>query len=182
MARKKKIPWTKAQLFTLHECWKAAKSRQECLALVTEKLPEMPPPIAWSLIRKLSKSDREWQITTKQKEREKEEQKLAKERNRQKKLQRREEREQEQEWKAQRERLRSLLDVSHVKKISQEVGDDFFFCTDAHQHVCRLSCIFRIFSGYGAFGFSHGGCCEQCERMDEYIPTLEQIIGAKDEK
>lgn len=176
MARKK-MPWTKAQLTTLHECWKAARNRQECLDLVAKKLPEIPPPVAWSLVRKLSHSDREWQMTARQKDRDRDERKLAKERAQQDRLKRREERQRTQEWKEQRETLRTTLKESHVPSIVKEVGTDFFFCTDVRQYVCRLSCIFRVFSEHGTYGFSHGGPCEKCERMDEYIPILEEITG-----
>jgi len=177
MARKKKLPWSKAQLATLHECWKAARNRQECLDLVAKKLPEIPPPVAWSLVRKLSLSDREWQMTARQKDRDRDERKLAKERTRQERLKRRDERQKVHEWREQREILRTTLKESYTKYIAEEIGTDFFFCPDVRQYICRLSCIFRVFSDHDKSGFSHGGFCEKCERMDEYIPTLEKIIG-----
>jgi len=177
---KKKIPWTKAQLTTLHECWKAARNRKECLKLVSEKLPEILPPVAWSLVRKLSRSDREWQMTARQKERERDERRATKERVHQDRLKRREERQLTEEWKEQRGNLRMMLKESHAVPIAKEVGTDFFFCPDVCQHVCRLSCIFRVFSEHEMFGFLHGGPCEKCERMDEYIPVLEKITRRKD--
>lgn len=182
MARKK-MPWSKAQLTALHELWKTARSRQEFLAAVSEKLPGIPPPIAWSLVRKLSRTDREWQMTARQKERDKEERKLAKERARQERLKRRDERQKAQEWRDQRSVLRTSLKTSHAKRVAKEIGTDFFFCPDVRQHVCRLSCVFRVFSETDLYGFSHGGPCEKCERMDEHIPVLERIIGRpSDEK
>jgi hypothetical protein len=178
MARKK-MPWSKTQLAALHECWKAARNRQEFLALVSEK----PPPLAWSLVRKLSRTDREWQMTARQKERDREERKLAKERMRQERLKRRDERQRAQEWREQRGTLRVGLKESHAKRVAKEIGTDFFFCPDVRQYVCRLSCIFRVFSENDMYGFSHGGPCEKCERMDEHIPVLEKIIGRpSDEK
>jgi hypothetical protein len=175
MARKK-TPWSKAQLATLHKCWKEAGSRQEFLTLVSERLAEIPPPVAWSLVRKLSRSDREWEMTARQKERDKEERRLAKERHRQDRLRRRDERQKVQQWKEQREVIRKLLSDAYADLIAKAVGMDFFFCPDMRQHVCRLTCVFRVFSGEGTYGFSHGGPCEKCERMDEHIPALEEIL------
>lgn len=175
MARKK-IPWTKVQLTTLHECWKATRNRQECLDLVAKKLPEIPPPLAWSLVRKLSRSDREWQMTARQKDRDRDERKLAKERSRQDRLKKREERQRNQEWKEQRGTIRTTLKDSHAHGIIAEIGADFFFCPDVRQYVCRLSCIFRVFSEHDTYGFSHGGLCEKCDCMDEHLPALEEII------
>jgi hypothetical protein len=179
---KKKIPWTKAQLATLHECWKTARNRKECLKLVSEKLPEIPPPVAWSLVRKLSRSDREWQMTARQKERERDERRTTKERVRQDRLKRREERQLTEEWKEQRGKLRTELKESHATCVAKEVGTDFFFCPDVRQHICRLSCIFRVFSEREMLGFLHGGPCEKCERMDEYIPVLEKIIRRQNDE
>jgi hypothetical protein len=182
MARKKKLPWTSAQLATLHECWKTSRNRQHCLELVAQKLPEIPPPLAWSLVRKLSRSDRDWQMTARQKEREKDERKLAKERARQDRLKRKDERQKVQEWKEQRETIREGLGERHLKRVAAIVGTDFFFCPDVRQHVCRLSCVFRVFSKQDQYGFAHGGPCEKCERMNEHIPALERIIGRSDDE
>lgn len=182
MPRKKKIPWTKAQLTVLHECWKASHDRRECFALIARRIPEMPPPIAWSLVRKLSRTDPEWQKTARRKERDKEERATAKERVRQERLRRRDERQKIQEWKTQRESLRAQLCEKHAKRVAKEIGTDFFFCSDVRQHVCRLSCVFRVFSGQGVQGFSHGGPCEKCERMDGHIPALEKIVGRSDDE
>lgn len=171
---KRKSPWSKTQLVTLYECWKDSNSRQECLILVSKKLPEMPPPVAWALIRRLSRTDRDWQVTARQKERQKEERKLVKERARQERVRKRSERQQEKEWKGQREALRTTLNKSHVRKVAKEIGSDFFFCPDTHQFVSRLSCIFRVFSN--AVETVCDKKCSDCDRMDSYIPTIERII------
>ena len=176
MARKKKLPWSKAQLTVLHECWKASANRREFLAKISKKLPEIPSPIAWSLVRKLSRTDREWQMTARQKEREREERRAAKERLHQDRLKRRTERQQAQEWREQRTTLKEALDESYAAKISDKIGADFFFCSDMRQYVCRLACIFRVFSDSHVYGFSHGGPCDKCERMDEHIPVLQEIV------
>jgi hypothetical protein len=34
-----------------------------------------------------------------------------------------------------------------------------------------------VFSEHDIYGFSYGGPCEKCDRMDEYIPALEKITG-----
>jgi hypothetical protein len=181
--KRKKTPWSKAQLDTLHECWKVSQSRQKYLELVAQKLPEIAPPVALSLARKLSRSDRDWQMTARRKEREREERKLAKERSRQDRLKRRDERQRAAEWRSQRETIRDGLSETHVSLVAKVVGTDFFFCPDTRQHVCRLSCVFRVFSKDDQYGFAHGGPCVKCERMDEHIPALERIIGGvSDEK
>lgn len=180
--KKKRTPWSKAQLDTLHECWKAANSRQKYLELVAQRLPGIPPPVALSLARKLSRSDRDWQMTARRKEREREENRLAKERSRQDKLRRRDERQRAREWKGQREAIREALSDRHADRVAKEVGTGFFFCPDARQHVCRMSCVFRVFSKDDRYGFSHGGPCERCERMDEHIPALERIIGGSSDE
>jgi len=167
--------WSKAQIATLHECWKTSHNRRECLALVSKKLPGMPPPIAWSLVRKLSRSDHDWQITARQKDREREEQRLIQERIRQDRLKRKDERKKAQEWQDQRRKLRLTLEKSYAKLIAEEIGTDFFFCPDVRQYMCRLACIFRVFSEHDEYG----SLCEKCGRMDEHIPALERIIGVK---
>jgi len=175
--KKRKASWTKAQLDTLHECWKASQTRQKYLELVAQRMPEIPPPTALLLARKLSRSDRDWQMTARRKERECEERQLAKERNRQDRLRRHDERQRAKEWKGQREAIREALSKKHAEQVEEVVGSEFFFCPDTRQHVCHLSCVFRVFSKDDKYGFVHGGPCDKCERMDEHIPALERIIG-----
>lgn len=177
MGRRKKV-WDKEQLKILHECWKISKTRQECLKLIAEKLPKIPPPVAWSLIRKMSHSDNEWKVTAKQKERERKEQKLLKERTRQIKMKRRDEKQRTKEWKNQRENIQKKLTDDNLEQVSDIVGTDFFFCPEIHQYVCPVSCIFRVFSN----NEQYNGSCEKCDRLNEHIPALEKIIeGEKDE-
>lgn len=178
MARKKKkLPWSKNQLAALHECWKSSRSRQHFLEIVAQKLPEIAPPIAWSLVRRLSRSDQDWQMTARQKEHEREKRRLTKERTKQDRLKRKDERQRAQEWKEQRETIRNGLLETHAGRVAAIVGTDFFFCPDMRQYVCRMACAFRVFSKEGECGFSYSGPCEKCERMDEHIPALERIIG-----
>ena len=177
---RKKLPYSASQIAALHECWKEAHSGRSFLELAAARIPAIPPPAAMSLVRRLSRSDPAWQATARQKERERDERKLVKERARQDKLKRRNDRQMAQEWKGRREAIRSALVEANVAKVVAIVGTGFFFCADTRQQVCRLSCVFRVFSGDDRYGFSHGGPCERCERMDEHIPALERIIGGSE--
>jgi hypothetical protein len=179
-ARRKRKPgskWTKRQLNILHECWKATATRKACLELVAEKLPEMPPPAAWSLVRKLSRTERSWIMTARQKEREKEKKKKDRERAREARLKRREERERAQVRRDKRSDMRDRLRDSHADGVAAEIGADFFFCPDVKQHVSVLSCVYRVFAPASKYGFSHGGPCSTCRRMDKHLPALERVLS-----
>jgi hypothetical protein len=177
--RKLGSKWTKRQLDILHECWKSTSTRKACLEKVAEKLPEMPPPAAWALVRRLSKRERAWILTAQQKEREKEQKRRAKERAKEQRAQRRAEREKAKARRDRRGDIRDRLRDKHMKRVAAEIGSDFFFCPDVQQQVCVLSCIFRVFSPPSKYGFSHGGPCSTCRRMDKHMPVLESILKEK---
>ena len=180
MARKKRV-WSKQQLEKLHECWMASKNRKECLVAVSERLPEMPPPVALALIRRLSRTDRNWQMTARRKEREREEERQAKERLKEERLRRRDQRKQIEESRERRREIGDTLCETHAERIAAEIGDDFFFCPDTRQQVSRLSCIFRAFGSQDKYGFAHNGPCSGCERMMAHAAALREITGDDDE-
>lgn len=180
--RKSGSQWTKHQLNVLHECWKSTSTRKACLEKVVERLPEMPPPAAWALVRRLSKRERAWILTARQKEREKERAKRERERAKEQRVKRRAEREKAKERRDRRGEIRDRLRDRHMAQVEQHVGADFFFCPDVQQQVCLLSCVFRVFSPLGDYGFSHGGPCSTCRRMDRYMPALEDILEENDAK
>ena len=175
--RKPGSQWTKRQLNVLHECWKATSTRKACLELVVKKLPEMPPPAAWALVRKLSRTEQAWIMTARQKERDKEKKKRDKEKARAARAKKREERERTKERRDRRSDMRDLLRDDHADKVAEEIGTDFFFCPDIRQQVSVLTCIFRVFSPPGQYGFSHGGSCASCRRMDKHLPVLERVLS-----
>jgi hypothetical protein len=178
--RKTGSQWTRQQLNALHECWKSTTSRKACLELVAQRLPEMPPPAAWFLVRKLSRTEKAWIMTARQKVREKERRKEDLERSREARHRRREERERAQIRRDKRSDMRDRLDDSHAGKIAAEINADFFFCPDVKQHVSPLSCIYRIFSGTGEYDFSYGEPCSTCRRMDKHIPVIESVLSKKE--
>ena len=184
-SRRKRKPgsqWTKRQLNLLHECWKATLTRKTCLEMVAQKLPEMPPPAAWALVRKLSRTERSWIMTARQKERDKEQKKRDQEKARTDRVRRREERERAKEKRDQRYGIRDILTDAHADKVAEEIGTDFFFCPDMRQQVSVLTCVFRVFSPPSQYGFSYGGPCASCKRMDKHLPTLESLISEGDKR
>lgn len=176
--RKRKVgsKWTKRQLDILHDCWKTTATRKACLEKVAEKLPEMPPPAAWSLVRRLSQRERAWILTAQQKEREKEQKKRERERAREQRARRKVEREKAKARRDRRGEIRERLRDTYAKQVAKQIGADFFFCPDVQQQVCVLSCVFRVFSPPSQYGFSHGGPCSTCRRMDKHMPVLESIL------
>jgi peptide subunit release factor RF-3 len=174
--RKKRIKWSKEDLQILHECWKESKNRKQCLELVSKKLKHMPTPVAWSLIRKLSKTEKEWQITFNQKNKQKEEDKNLKEKSRQERVKRKVEKQNTQEMNERLELIKKKLLDSDLDKIINKVGQDFFFCSDVRQYVSVASCVYRVFSFSGQYGLVYSGVCNKCEKMFKYTSEIEEII------
>ena len=177
--RSSKPSWPKKILDAIHECWARTSTRKECLELLGTKVPDMLPPAAWGIIRKLSKTDRRWILTARKKAREKEALKQARDRRRVERANKREVREQKREWKDQQDSFRNKLKTKHLKKIQEHIEPEFFFCPDTKQFVNIVSCIFRVFSGEDWYGFTHCGPCAKCKRMDKYLPEIEKALRSK---
>lgn len=168
-------------LNAIHKCWKETSTRKECLERIVKDVPDISPPAAWGIIRKLSKTDKQWMITAKQKKREKEENAAEKERIKRERIKKREKQNIIKQWRDKKEELQSSLKNKHIEKIQETIDPEFFFCPDVRQQVNNISCIFRVFSGEEIYGFSHSGPCLRCKKMDKYIPTIEDVIGGKNE-
>jgi hypothetical protein len=177
--RSAKPAWPKKILDLIHECWESTATRKACLELLADKVPEMPPPAAWGIIRKLSKTDKRWILTARKKQREKEALKQARERRRAERAKRREARERKKEWRDRQDSFRKKLSAKHLEKIQKRIEAEFFFCPDTKQHVNNIACIFRVFSGDDWFGFSHSGPCARCKRMDKHLPEIEKAIRSR---
>jgi len=181
-ARKKrpaKPSLPKKTLDTIHKCWRETDTRKQCLERLGAELPSIPPPTAWGIIRKLSKTDRQWILTARQKERKKAAKKAERERKRAERAKKRQARERKQEWQARRDAIRAKLKARHLEKVRAQVDPEFFFCPDMRQQVSNISCIFRVFSGEDMCGFVHGGPCSSCKRMDKHIPAVEKVARRK---
>jgi len=177
--RRSKHSWPKKTLDLIYECWDSTSTRKECLTLLADKVPTMPPPTAWGIIRKLSKTDKRWILTARKKQREKEALKQARERRRTERAKKREVRERKKEWKDQQNLFRKKLNTKHLEKIQKRIEPEFFFCPDTKQYVNVISCIFRVFSGEDWFGFTHCGLCAKCKRMDIHLPEIEKVIRSR---
>lgn len=182
MGRKKKI-WSDEKLNTLYKCWKEGQSSKDRIKLVGETLPEIPLPTALSMMRQLANTDPKWVSWTTRKTNEKEKDEIIKQKNKELKLQEREQkrkeaverrlaRENKKKYKELRQKLDSNLEIAHSSLIAAKIKPSFFFCPDTHQFVNNNSCIYRVFSK----DFPSDTACEQCKRMDKYIPEIEEVI------
>ncbi len=184
MARRKKKwkpPISDASLNILFECWAKSSTKRECIENVKRDLPKILPPVAWGIIRKISKIDNKWILEGRKKERKKEEAVEEKIRKRKERQSRKLKREQKKKWKEQKEEFKKLLKNEDVERLKQEIEFEFFFCPDLQQQVNNISCIYRIFSVEQKYGFVQNGSCLKCKRMDKYIPVIKKIIGDKNE-
>jgi len=177
--RKPSLP--RATLSAIHKCWKETDTRKECLELLAERVPDIPPPKAWGIIRKLSKTERQWVLTAREKERAKEALEKEKERKRKERVRNREKREKEKARRSRSGEIGDRLKPEHFPLLSDSLGNDFFFCPDVRQHVTVPSCVFRVFYVDEAYGFSPGGPCLKCRRMDKHIPEIEKAIGGAEQ-
>lgn len=177
--RSTKPAWPKKTLDAIHECWERTSTRKECLKLLATRVPDMLPPAAWGIIRKLSKTDKRWILTARKKEREKEALKQARLRRRAERARKREAREKKKEWRDQQDSFRRKLKTRHLEKIQKHIESEFFFCPDTKQYVNTVSCIFRVFSGEDWYGFTHCGPCAKCKRLDKHLPAIERAIRSR---
>lgn len=187
MVRKKKRSLlTKAQIDVLYECWKEGNNTKERLALIEEKLPKVSTVLALKVMRKMAKTDTKWlkwstrQQNIKEKEKEKrkdeiERKKIEKEKRRKEREKRRIEREEKQRRKHQRERISNNIEDSLVSDMETEIPSKFFFCSETHQYVNTILCIYRIFNK----DYSFGNVCDNCRKMDKYIPLLKEIVDGR---
>ena len=190
--RNKRTKWKKSQLDILYECWKGADSNKDRIKLVEEKLSSIPPLVALNKMRVMANSDPKWiSMSTRkknQKERElkkveleKEKKKKERERRREEVLQRkllREEKKKEREKmkikKSIKNEIKDGLKISDFENIKQLVENKMFFCNRVQQFMSNIVCIFRVHSK--DYGFSIGGPCEKCNKMDEYIPKIQEVL------
>ena len=174
---------TKKQINILYECWKQGNTYKERVILAEKLLPKVPSMLALKTMRKLAKTDPKWVgWTTRQSnkiEKEKQRKKLEREKKKAEKEKRRIAREKRKEKQLQRAKEKSIRDnisknlhSDHTEILSREIDVKFFFCTNLGQYINTISCIFRAFDG----DIQLSGMCEKCNKMDKYIPTLQDII------
>jgi len=190
--RRKRTKWTKRQLDVLYECWKNAETNKERIELVEEKLPKIPPLAALNKMRSMAKTDSKWigmatrrknqkekeklqiELEKKRKRKERERKQEEKEKRRVLREQKRKEKEKTKAEKTLKEKIKSKLKRTDVEVVEGKVEGKIFFCPKVQQFMNNVSCIFRTYSD--DYGFSVGGPCEKCTKMDEYIPILQEVI------
>jgi hypothetical protein len=181
----KKKTLTKKQLDILYECWKSADTTKDRLALIEKNLPKVSSLAALSIMRKLAKTDSKWlKMATRksnQKEKEKIEKRKMRERNKIEKEKKRKEREKRKkereisiEQKSKLTLLREKLKNKYLEKVIDKIENRFFFCSDVHQFVNSISCIFRIFSNDHIL--SRCVQCDKCSRFNKHMALLEEVI------
>lgn len=177
---------TKKQLNILYECWKEVDTTKERLALIEERLPKVPSLAALSVMRKMAKTDSRWLKMATRKKNQKEKEKLQKKKEREAKIEEKEtkrkirelkrtERNKALEQKITLNNLRSILKKEHFDLIAEKIESDFFFCSDTHQFVNNISCVFRIFSDDHIL--SRAPQCEKCIKFNKYVKLLEETIN-----
>jgi hypothetical protein len=184
--------WSQEQLDILYECWKDGKKPRNIIPLIQKRLPNSPLPKALGLIRKLSKTDPKWvgwitRTTNKEEnkkliqQQEKEQKRLEKEKKKQLRAEKKKLREEKKAKKELKHVLKRKVLLNCSDEIKEKINPEFFFCSDVGQFVNNNSCIVRVFGGEHE-GFSHGGPCDKCNRMDKYIPIIEEIANGRQEK
>ncbi len=185
---KKKI-WNEESLNILYECWKNNESIKEQLLEAANKLPKISQPEILSMMRKMAKTDTKWLKwatrikTQKEKEIEKEKQAIAA--KKELIIKKRQERENKRKIKEKVllhknviEELKSKLDQSFSKSISELIKPEFFFCPDVSQYVNNNSCIFRVFSNC----IPVDSQCAECKRMDKHIDLIREAINGRQKR
>ena len=178
----------KQHLEILFECWKNGNNTKEWLELITTNLPKLPPLKALSVMRKMAKTDEQWlraaNRKTNKKEKEKKEKQKEKENKRAAAVAKREEREEKRaerdKKKEQSDRLNNIkenLTKEDVNILIEKIGIEYFFCSDLHQYVNNISCIFKLFSNEYK---DSGNNCENCLKMNKHIPLLEEIVNGRE--
>lgn len=188
---KKKRKFTKEQLKILFECWKNGNNTKEWLELIAKNLPKIAPLVALSMMRSLVKTDVAWQkAATKKKnkkEKEKREKKTEKETKRIAAAQKKQEKEKRRAEKIKVEffkekllQIKQNLKSEDIKILLEKINIEYFFCSNMDQFVNNVSCIFKIFSN--EYSDLLDSKCEKCEKMNKYIPVLEEIANARPKK
>ena len=178
--KKWKPPISKKALEKLFDCWENSTSKDDLLKKIKEKIPEVSPPLALGVIRKMSKIDSKWILESRKKDRKKEEIALDKIKRKKEREKNKIIRKEKQKLKKQKEELKNLLTEDNIKQLNDKIKSEFFFCPDLRQQVNTISCIFRVFSNETKYGFSQTGYCTKCKRMNKYIPIIKEIIGDED--
>lgn len=173
----KKIKLTKKQNEILFECWENGNNTKDWLGLIAEKLPDIQPLRALPIMRKMMKVDEKWKKAVSERKRIIEENKLKIKLEKERiSLERIKKKQHYDKVKY----IRNNLTAKDIKTVESKIETDFFFCSDMEHYVSNISCIFKMFSN-DYLDLSNTKC-DKCQRMNKFIPILEEIINDKSKR